>query len=342
MRNKPGGAQNFDEEYPPGGGPPGGDKGANDFEPLNANNSKHAEPLIPVIGEELACKVFSKSWNNREDALRTLDSDLSAGAKAKVINRSDNAAVFVALMGVAAHTINDKVAQVVLNCLNLLQTLLSQPPPNISSKAEVLSYIEGVMTGLLEKIGDNNARIKELAEQVFMAMAYNPIVTSAACVNALTKAANAKNKTANSTKHIVARLNLLTQLVSEFKINTKEVPYQPVVAYAVEKLENSSPEVRTAASKLLVEIYGIVGDRVKGDLAGVRQNQLDLLMKEFDAASGGGRHSPVHEEPKKAIVTTNINAHGAKKGAPKGGKGPASNAPPSGKFLYKCEVIIYI
>ena len=340
MRNNKGGAQNFDEEYPPGGGPPG-DRGANDFEPLNANNSKLAEPLIPVIGEELACKVFSKSWNNREDALRTIDSDLSAGAKSRVINKSDNAAVFVALMGVAAHTINDKVAQVVLKSLGLLQTLLSQQPPNISSKAEVLSYIEGVMTGLLEKIGDNNARVKELADQVFMAMAYNPIVTSAACVNALTKPANAKNKTANSTKHIVARLNLLTQLVSEFKINTKEVPYQPVVSFAVEKLENSSPEVRTAASKLLVEIYGIVGDRVKGDLAGVRQNQLDLLMKEFDAASGGGgHHHPVQEEPKKPIVTTNINAHGAKKGAPKGGKGPTSNAPPSGKSLYNYEVII--
>jgi len=301
-------------------------------EALTAQNAKFAEPLIPVLGEDLGCKLFSKSWNNREDALKVIEQEISG--RARYINDGDPGAVFVAVMGAISYTINDKINQVVIKSMSVLQTLLSQEPPYISSKNELMSYIEGVMNGLLEKIGDNNARTRETAENGLLSMARHPVVTCSFCVNALVKTINpTKHKTSGSIKHIVARLNTLRQLVQEFKINTKDVPYQPVVEYAVEKLENSAPEVRQAASHLLVDIYSIVGGRLLGDLSNVRPNQMELLQKEFDAVSGGGSYGYQEKvEEKKPIITTNISPHGAKKGGAKQNpKANANVAPPSGK-----------
>jgi len=299
-------------------------------ENLSAQNSKLAEPLIPIIGDELARKVFSKSWNNREEALKILEGDLTG--RPQYINNTDTGAVFVAYMGAIAFTINDKVNQVVLNSLSLLQTLISKPPPHVPSKNELMSYVDGVVTGLLEKIGDNNARVRETSESVLLGMADHPLVTCNFVVTSLTKNVNpTKHKTTGSIKHIVARLNILRELVSKYRINTKEVPYQPVIEYAVDKLENSAPEVRQAASHLIVDIYRVVGGRIFTDLSKVRPNQMELLQKEFDAADGGGPAGGHYEEDKKKpIITTNINPHGNKK-APaksnlKNAAGPSSGA----------------
>ena len=282
-------------------------------ENLSAQNSKFAEPLIPIIGDELARKIFSKTWNNREEALKALEGDLTG--RPQYINNTDTGAVFVAYMGAISYTINDKVNQVVLASMSLLQTLISKPPPHVPSKNELMSYVDGVVNGLLEKIGDNNARTRETAESALLGMANHPLVTCNFCVTSLTKNVNpTKHKTSSSIKHIVARLNILRQLVEQFRINTKDVPYQPVVDFAVDKLENSAPEVRQAASHLLVDIYAIVGGRIMTDLAKVRPNQMELLQKEFDAVDGvGGQRGGYEEDNKKPIITTNINPHGNKK-----------------------------
>jgi hypothetical protein len=40
---------------------------------LTGENMKHAEPLIPILGERCARMLFSKSWNTKEDALKWLE-----------------------------------------------------------------------------------------------------------------------------------------------------------------------------------------------------------------------------------------------------------------------------
>ena len=312
-------------------------------EALTLQAQKLADPLIPVLGDELARKIFSKSWNTREEGLKLLENDLNG--KPQYINKKSPGAVFVAAMGAVAYTINDKVNQVSLNAINVLQALLSQEPPQVSSKNELLSYIDTIVNGLLEKIGDNNARVREQAENAMVGMAYHPLVTCIVCVNALVKTSNTgKHKTTVSTRHIIGRLNVLSQIVRDFQIDNKDVPYQPVVAFAVEKVENSSVDIRNAATNLLIEIYSVVGDDLMADLEGVRNNQLDILLKEFDAIAvrvgAAGKRRPGagagREDQKKPIVTTNIAPQGAKKGVLKkggAGGGNASTAPKSGREI---------
>lgn len=55
----------FAKDDPNAGNYGGGNGGSNtnmDVEKLTAESRKLADPLIPVIGEECAAKIFSKNW----------------------------------------------------------------------------------------------------------------------------------------------------------------------------------------------------------------------------------------------------------------------------------------
>jgi len=64
-------------------------------------------------------------------------------------------------MGCVSYTINDRVIQVAQKSMNLLQTILGKEPQKSGSRNELNAYIETIMGGLLEKIGDNNPRVRE-------------------------------------------------------------------------------------------------------------------------------------------------------------------------------------
>ena len=318
---------------------------------LTGENAKLAEPLIPIIGEDIARRLFSKTWNLREEALKILDHEARLESRSKEINYSDPGAAFIALMGVVSYTINDKINQVAAKSLNLLQTVLSKEPRNIGNRNEFNAYVDTVVAGLLERIGDSNIKTRELAEQTFLFMVKSPAVTCNYCVTALVKppptGTSVKHKTTNSTKHILAKLGLLRQIIQDFGINNQNVPYNPVISYVVDKIENSNPEIRQGAFNIIVDIYGIVGEKIKADLTGVRPQHMEMLQKEFDNIGGGGGQdyrSGGSGGSKEPIITTNINPHGNTK---KGGNpaGPSSNkgkdkgaqsnkAPQSGKHIF--------
>jgi len=68
-----------------------------------------------------------------------------------------------------------------------------------------------------------------------------------------------KEVKAGSHRHIIGRLSLLKKIVEEYKINNAEVPFQPVVEYALNGFKNSNGEVRSASYHLLLSIYACVG-----------------------------------------------------------------------------------
>ena len=256
-------------------------------EKLSAENAKFAEPLIPYLGEDLCQKIFSKNWNAREEGMSTLENETRRDTG--VLNGDDPGALFTAIMGAISYTVADKIIQVNQKSMALLQVLLEKGTPKIHNKQELLSYVDAATTGLLEKIGDNNPRVRESAEECFMIMCKNKTITCNFCVMQLLKNTSVgKHKTTNSTRHMVAKLGLLRQIVREFGINNSEVPYTPVVEYAVRNIENSNVDIRTSAFNLTMDIYKLVGDKLRGNLTGLKQKQLELLEKEFDAIGGGG------------------------------------------------------
>jgi len=251
-------------------------------EELTPQHEKLAEPFLPILGRELCKKIFSKHWNLREEGLKTLIIEVPKDSKSKEINYRDPWEGFVTIMGVVSLTLIDRVNQVSTQAIYLLKTILTKKLTNIGTKNELTTYIEIILNALFEKIADTNPRVREMGEDALMSMVRNPVITCNAYLGVILKDnVNSKGRSLQSGKQIAGKLKILQRIVREFKIDNNEVPYSPIVAYGVEKLENPNAEIRSAAVSFLAEIYALVGDRLMESLDGVRQAHMEVLKKEF-------------------------------------------------------------
>jgi hypothetical protein len=71
---------------------------------------KYAEPLIPIFGEEMVKKMYSKrNWNIRDEGLKMCEEfvrlNLNATNSAKI-------GIFQAALTASGHALDDKIVQV--------------------------------------------------------------------------------------------------------------------------------------------------------------------------------------------------------------------------------------
>jgi len=272
-------------------------------EKLSPTNQKLAEHIIPIIGEELCQKVFSKHWNLREDALKTLIPEISKQSQSKIINYNDPGITFVALLGVINYTVVDRINQVATKALTLLKNVMTLKPNmanTTSLKNDLTIYTDNIVNCLLERLGDSTGKIREQAEDTYLSMVRNPVISCNFCVNALSRIHAGRGKSGQTVRHILTKLRLLHTIIKEFKINNHDVPYSPVMEYIVEKVEHPNNEIRAAVVQLLVEIFTFVGDKIRGDLENVSLVYREAIEKEFEVIA------PKHT-PSKLLTKENSN-----------------------------------
>mmetsp|Transcript_2960 Transcript_2960/g.2797 ORF Transcript_2960/g.2797 Transcript_2960/m.2797 type:complete len:105 (+) Transcript_2960:169-483(+) len=75
------------------------------IEEISPANMKYAEPLIPIFGEEVVKKMFSKPWAIREEGLKECED---------IIKQNGNdAAYFQAALSSSGQAMGDKIAQII-------------------------------------------------------------------------------------------------------------------------------------------------------------------------------------------------------------------------------------
>ena len=83
---------------------------------------KYAEPLIPIFGEEMVKKMYSKrNWNVRDEGLKMCEDfvkeNLNSANPGKV-------GIFQAALTASGHALDDKIVQVNQRGMSLLQVTL--------------------------------------------------------------------------------------------------------------------------------------------------------------------------------------------------------------------------
>ncbi|KAM3137982.1 hypothetical protein pb186bvf_009877 [Paramecium bursaria] len=284
------------------------------LEPLSGEVLQRATPLIPILTEEFCKMIFSKTWGAREDGLKWLEVQINRPTD---VNAQDLSVLFVSAMGAINYTIHDKIAAVSQRAVSVLQALLAKHAKlKINKRPEFQEHLDQVILGVMEKLGDNNPRLKEQADQALMMLADHPSIGPLIVQQHLVKGFTNKPKIETSVKHMVGRLQMLQALVKKFEINNAQMPYQSIVDFGVKMVEDKNEPVRTQAILLLVEIYRFVGQRLKQSLGKVRPAQMQTLEEFFNDIDGGGN---VVQEPfeQPQIVETNINAQGGNKATKK-------------------------
>lgn len=222
------GPENIDEQVIPaarnkgipedGGIIAGGDNRPTEVEDLKGEDIKTAAPLIPVFGEETVKKLFSKNWVNRENGLIEVE---------EMVNSNPDPDSITGALGAAARGIGDKIGQVVLKTLDIISSVLGmyqEPAP-----ADANFYVDEIVSQIINRVGDNNGRIRERSLEIGIELAAHPIAGHSLVIDNITRPPG-KKAASQSVRQQAGRYKLLHEILINSPV-TKPAEQRTVVSY---------------------------------------------------------------------------------------------------------------
>lgn len=190
---------------------------AKNGEPISADKRGAAQPLIDVFGEPAIRKIFSRTWALREKGIDEIENEILNN------NRIDEAEAFVAGVAVVHHTITDKIIGVCTRSINFFVSLCQRLDPNLSGnqQKDVNGYQSVILTSLVEKLGDNLAKVRQASENALLAMCSHtafgvtPVIGQIARSKAKAEGPKNAKKAMNSNKLIIGRYQTLARILAE-------------------------------------------------------------------------------------------------------------------------------
>jgi hypothetical protein len=257
---------------------------------IPASEYKNAEPLIPILGNNLVKKLFSKVWRNREEALKEITNEVQGYPKSNVLGEHQLDKLITIVMAACAYSLNSTISQVCLATMELIKILLNKfRSANIQSylRQEFNISVDECLKLILEKIGESNLKLKEKSENTIVEIANSPLIGHKIVFEHLITG-QIKKTLVNSAKHLSSRLNLISRMIENFGLNLSEIPIEALMSFAVNGYKNANKDVRDAAYNLLMNVYKYMGADIRGYLKDLRPAQLNTLEEGFENADGVG------------------------------------------------------
>ncbi|KXZ41368.1 hypothetical protein GPECTOR_518g498 [Gonium pectorale] len=219
----------------------------------NRSVAKDAEGLEELAGGYVARAFFSKNWQLRDAAVAWLTKEVSGGG---FEGKRD---AFRNLVRVAVRGMKDKVANVYLSCLALLPAMVDSGLGGGGRDAE--SMAEAVLPLLIDKLGDNNARLREASKESIMLLASIKDVALAAHTGIFVKPI--KNQSA--WRPVLGILQLLRDLVPLMGISSTGEGFElnALMEFVGKAYNSANADVRSEAVRVTKEVFDLVGPAIR-------------------------------------------------------------------------------
>ena len=116
------------------------------------------------------------------------------------------------------------------------------PKLNLKNDFDLNRYVEKTCLAMMDKIGDNNSRLREKTEEAALAISSQPSVGTSIIIGSIVSKVAVKKQAANSVKHIFGKLSLLKKAIEIHKV--KGVSWEQCIQYAISNLQHSASEIR--------------------------------------------------------------------------------------------------
>mgnify|MGYP003384993732 CR=1 FL=1 len=320
--------QERDPQFPPGQHPFEGLNNMDDLPPPEQFNAKAREvtdlsKVIDLIGEYRSRALFStKCIPLREACLLKTRRMLEDG---EFQSAPGYTAAIPALMSVIRVGTDDKISQVYLSALNLLDTLLPYFKSEGFPKNEFAHLLEPIVSILMEKLNDGTTKIRESAMRMLKTListtTVGPSVVSSQCMRL-----PGKQKTA--WRPVCNRLQLLLENINLNGVSQRSgVSVDNVLGFmkSFETFTHSNGEVRDVTKACCVAMQRVVGtEAILPQLEPVlRKQQMDDYKSAF-GEGGGGKHSGSPESSKGGPSPHKSPNRITNKGQQDGSDGPTS------------------
>lgn len=270
-------------------------------ETLSPAINQEATKLIEIYGEYIVRCLYSKTWALREAALQKINLELP-----RVARENGNIKCFSAIAQILNNIGRDKVSQVFLGALSLLQTALATC--NDLRRGEVTSMLNAFTIALVEKVGDSNGRVRHEAQATLAKMA------QATCLGPPYVSANVlrkpKKQHLTSWRPVLGRLGVIRSLVMTYGLGpTSGLSLDACMEHV--KISNGfmhpNNNVRVCARDLCVSLYSVVGDDILSYLGGLRDKQLEEYKNAFTNSGGppSGKSKRQNDNRRKQVQKRN-------------------------------------
>jgi len=223
--------------------------------------------ISAFLGEYRTRCLFSKHWALREAAL----------AKTRLLidesswNQSEDLGL---LCNVARIGIQDKVAQVCLTALALLDDVVHKFSAHGFKRTEVSSDLEPALGAIVTKLADNQPRLRDKAVSALISLARCQIVGADSVAEKVMDSLDRKRPPHNKWRPVATRLEFLRQFVREFGVANQdtsseghELSVESVIVFVEAHgcASHTFEEVRTATKYLIVDLFiaSSVPDRLR-------------------------------------------------------------------------------
>lgn len=291
--------------------------------------------VIALLGDYRARCLFSKNWALREAAL----------AKTRILLHKDNWERFEdleQLCDVAQLGVHDKIAQVYLTALALLDDVAHKFAARGFKRTEAFPALEPALAAVVTKLGDNQPRLRDKAVDALTSLSRCRVVGADRVAEKVMRSLDKRRPPHNKWRPIATRLEFLKCLACEFGVENRDASRKGSHALVLESViafvethgcaSHTFEEVRTAAKDLVVDVFATVSDADRERLLDPFLNKLrPKQAEEYRIAVDRGlsRHiNNLNNDRSNSILRT-LKAAPAPKAAPQQFSSPMLEAIPS-------------
>mmetsp|Transcript_5419 Transcript_5419/g.17093 ORF Transcript_5419/g.17093 Transcript_5419/m.17093 type:complete len:749 (+) Transcript_5419:141-2387(+) len=209
------------------------------------------------LGEYRSRCLFSKNWTLREAALAKTGLLVEEGTWSEPTDLGP-------LCNISRIGIQDKVAQVYLTALALLNDVIHKFSTLGFKRAEAFSALEPALDAVVMKMGDNQPRLRDKAVDALNSLSHCQIVGADRVAEKVMHSLDRKRPPHNKWRPVATRLEFLRKFAREFgvvKCDTSSkggaLSLESVVAFvdAHGCASHTFEEVRTATKDLIVDVF---------------------------------------------------------------------------------------
>eukprot|EP00898_Chlorokybus_atmophyticus_P007173 jgi/Chlat1/7457/Chrsp6S07499 len=221
--------------------------------------------LVELVGQYTVMCLYSRNWLLREAALQKIDREITARQYS-----ASPVSIARLICQVIMRAMNDKVANIFHDALQVLSSLVTTFASDVGPRDLPLSVSE-IIPALVERTGDSNARMRDAAAVVLLQIAACREIGIGVMIGQIFKPV--KNQ----------------QLVPRFGVVPANggLSTESVMTFVKAACSSPNGDVRTAAVRVTVEVYKLLGPGVDKYIKSLKPQIKDVMTQAFEKAAAG-------------------------------------------------------
>lgn len=258
-----------------------GSRLAADLPAVQTEFPEEVKPWLPIFGEHIVKGLTASDWKTREQSILSIVRLLE---NAQFVQKKDPVLVWKFSCEMLTKILRDKVAPIFFAGLTFFTELVTAYC-NILSTKQLQSGTDTIVPLLIHRCGNLNSRIHETSMQAIMHMTGSAKFGCAYIGPFALAPLPKKAQGAGQTGQYCGRLDLIYHLLITFR-STQGLPVEDVFTFSRGALELAEEKVRSAAIKVVAELYRLrrmAGDEINIEryLPGLKPALVQVLEKRF-------------------------------------------------------------